>query len=138
MKRRPRYSHLITEINITPFTDIILVLLIIFLLVAPLIIQSSMQISLPEAKAATAQTPKTLTIVISKIGDVMLEGESYNLQYDLDLLKFKLSKAIHGDKDTSVLINADERTKYGYVVKVLDITTQLNVKHIQLGVRTIK
>src|SRR5271154_4898388 len=89
--KRPRQSKLIADINIAPFTDVILVLLIVFMVTTPLIYRSSIKIALP--RVSNNQQPvesKDINVSITSAGEVYLENERYNLRLDLDVFKFKL------------------------------------------------
>ena len=84
MKRRMRKSKLMAEINITPFTDVVLVLLIIFMIATPFIYQSSMRVQLPQA-SKSEETSRDIIITINAQGDIFLE----DAKVDLDTLKYK-------------------------------------------------
>src|SRR5476649_1284427 len=91
MRRRQRNSKLIAEINIAPFTDVILVLLIVFMVTTPLIYRSSIKIALPQV--SHDQKPvesKDINVSITSIGEVYLNNERYNLKLDLDIFTFRL------------------------------------------------
>lgn len=135
MSTKFRKERLITEINITPFTDVILVLLIIFMIVTPLIFQAAIRVNLPQTASASEELPKTVTITISKIGQAFIEGEDYSLRYDLGIFKSKLAALVEKNKNTSAIINADEKAEYAFVVKVMDLVNQVGIKHILLGVK---
>lgn len=138
MNRRIRKQRLISEINITPFTDVILVLLIIFMVVTPLIFQATIKIHLPEAQASSEEPPKTFTITINKQGEAFFEDDKYNLRFDLDILKYKLASLIKKQSNTSLIINGDSSVQYDFIVKVMDLAGQLNIRHILLGVQPRK
>jgi len=129
MKRRTRKSKIMSEINITPFTDVVLVLLIIFMIATPFIYQSSMKVQLPQA-SKSEEASRDVIITINARGDVFLEDKNI----DLDTLKFKLSAMIRRKPDTSVIINGDKNVKYNSVIQVMDILTRSGVKNPGLGI----
>lgn len=131
MKRRLRSSRLIAEINIAPLTDVILVLLLIVMVATPFIFQSSIKITLPQSKSMQ-QPPMEVTVTINAIGDALLESKQYSLRFDLDLLKFKLSSLLKGKKDTTLLIRGDKNVQYDYVMRVVDMASQIGVDHVVL------
>jgi biopolymer transport protein ExbD len=131
MKRRSRSQRLIAEINITPLTDVILVLLLIVMVATPFIFQSSIKITLPQSKSMQ-QPPLEVTVTINAIGDALLENKQYSLRFDLDLLKFKLSSLLKGKKDTTLLIRGDKSVQYDYVMRVVDLASQIGVEHVVL------
>ena len=134
MKRRPRNHKAIADINITPFTDVILVLLMIFMIVTPLIFQSSIKIKLPEAEAS-GDLPKTLILTINQQGDVFIQDDKYNLRRDFEILKYKLSSLVKQGNHSSVVINGDKDAEYDYIIKALDLVNQVGIRNILLGVQ---
>lgn len=133
MKRKARRSGLIAEINITPFTDVVLVLLIIFMIATPFIYQSNMKVQLPKA-SASEETSRDVIITINAQGDVFLEDQ----KLDLDTLKYRLTAMVKGKPDTSVIINGDKNVKYDSVIQVMDVLTRSGVKNPGLGIEPIK
>ena len=131
MKRRSRSQRLIAEINITPLTDVILVLLLIVMVATPFIFQSSIKITLPQSKSMQ-QPPLEVTVTINAAGDALLENKQYSLRFDLDLLKFKLSSLFKGKSDTTLLIRGDKSVQYDYVMRVVDMAAQIGVQHVVL------
>ncbi len=131
MKRRSRSHRLVAEINIAPLTDVILVLLLIVMVATPFIFQSSIKITLPQSKSMQ-QPPMEVTVTINAIGDALLESKQYSLRFDLDLLKFKLTSLFKGKKDTTLLIRGDKNVQYDYVMRVVDLASQIGVEHVVL------
>jgi len=135
MKRRPRNSKLIADINIAPFTDVILVLLIVFMVTTPLIYRSSIQIALPQVSNNQQQSlpSKDINVNITSIGEVYLDNERYNLKMDLDVLRFKLKRLIKSYHDPALIVSGDRNVKYDYVVKVIDAASKAGIKHLVLA-----
>ncbi len=110
-----KHSELMSEINVTPFVDVMLVLLIIFMVTAPMMIQG-LNVDLPEATAKPLDSEKEhLVITINKdqqvyINDVVATVES---------LGEKLSKILQGRSDRDVYLKADKNIPYGIVVQVM-------------------
>ncbi len=133
MKRRVIKSKLMAEINITPFTDVVLVLLIIFMIATPFIYQSSMKVQLPQA-SKSEETTRDVIINIDAQGQVFLE----DTKVDLESLKYKLTAMVRNKPDTSVIINGDKNVKYDSVVQVMDVLTRSGVKNPGLGIELKK
>src|SRR5262245_845773 len=129
MKRRSRSQRLIAEINITPLTDVIIVLLLIVMVATPFIFQSSIKITLPQSKSMQ-QPPLEVTVTINAAGDALLENKQYSLRFDLELLKFKLSEMFKGKKDATLLVRGDKTVQYDYVMRVVDMAAQIGVEHV--------
>ncbi|QDC43577.1 ExbD/TolR family protein [Methylophilus medardicus] len=105
---------LASEINVTPLVDVMLVLLTVFIVTAPLLM-NAVNVKLPEASAQVALTaPKTAHISVTDAGQIMLDQQVLALE--------KLTPALgllKQDHDPAVEIYADEHAQYGMVAKVL-------------------
>jgi biopolymer transport protein ExbD len=133
MKREMKRSKLIAEINITPFTDVVLVLLIIFMIATPFIYQSSMKVQLPQA-SKSEEVSRDIIININARGEVFLEDK----KLDLETLKYRLRAIVRSKPDTSVIINGDKNVKYDSVIQVMDVLTRSGVKNPGLGIELKK
>jgi biopolymer transport protein TolR len=129
MRRRTKTPQLMAEINITPFTDVVLVLLIIFMIATPFIYQSSMKVQLPQA-TKSAETSRDVTIIINAEGEVFLD----DARIELEALKDKLKTMVQNNPDLSVIINGDKNVRYDAVIQVMDVLTQAGVKNPGLGI----
>ena len=128
-----RKSKLMSEINITPFTDVVLVLLIIFMIATPFIYQSSMRVQLPQA-SKTEETSRDIIITINAHGDIFLE----EARVDLETLKYKIMAMMRRKSNASVIINGDKNVRYDSVIQVMDVLTQSGVKNPGLGIELKK
>lgn len=133
MNRKMKKSKMIAEINITPFTDVVLVLLIIFMIATPFIYQSSMNVQLPQA-SKSEETTRDMIVTINSRGEVFLD----NSKMDLNTLKVKLSAAVRNKPNASVIINGDKNVRYDSVIQVMDILTRAGVKNPALGIELKK
>ena len=134
MKHVKRNTKLIAEINIAPFTDVILVLLIVFMVTTPLIYRSSIKIALPQV--SSNQQPldsKDINVNITANGDVYMEGQKYNLRLDKEVFRFKLEGFAKTYKDPSIIISGDKNVKYDHVVTVIDTASKIGIKHLILA-----
>ena len=105
------------EINVTPLVDVMLVLLIIFMITAPML-AAGLHVSLPQAKAAQKLDPKPpVALTFSKDGHVTLDGQEFALDKILDAVQARL-----GDDKTQVIhLRADKDASYGDVVALMDL-----------------
>ena len=129
MNRKMRKPKIMADINITPFTDVVLVLLIIFMIATPFIYQSSINVQLPQA-SKSEETTRDLIVTINARGEVFLD----NAKTDLNNLKVKLSAAVKSKPNTSVIINGDKNVRYDSVIQVMDVLTRAGVKNPGLGI----
>ena len=133
MNRRMKKPKIMAEINITPFTDVVLVLLIIFMIATPFIYQSSMNVQLPQA-SKSEETTRDMIVTINSRGDVYLD----NTKMDLNTLKTKLSAAVRSKPNASAIINGDRNVRYDSVIQVMDVLAQAGVKNPALGIELKK
>jgi biopolymer transport protein TolR len=110
-----KHSELMSEINVTPFVDVMLVLLIIFMVTAPMMIQG-LNVDLPEATAKPLDSEKEhLVITINKDQQVYIN----DLEVTVEFLSEKLLKILQGRSDRDVYLKADKNIPYGIVVQVM-------------------
>ncbi len=133
MNRKIKKPKMMAEINITPFTDVVLVLLIIFMIATPFIYQSSMNVQLPQA-SKSEETTRDMIVTINSRGEVFLD----NSKMDLNTLKVKLSAAVRNKPNASVIINGDKNVRYDSVIQVMDVLTRAGVKNPALGIELKK
>jgi biopolymer transport protein TolR len=105
----------LSEINVTPLVDVMLVLLIIFMVTAPMMNQG-LDVELPETKASGVETTeKPMTLVIKKSQKLFL-GES---QIQMEGLGKKLAAIMETRKNKQIYIQADRQVDYGYVAEAM-------------------
>ncbi len=125
----------ITDINVTPFVDVMLVLLVIFMVTANYIVNQSINIQLPKADTGQVIQTRNLALVIDKESKVYLDGKPV----EIDVLGEKITtfKATQAD-GTSVqaLISADTATPHGTVVKVIDVVRKSGITELAINVES--
>ena len=108
-------SQLMSDINVTPLVDVMLVLLIIFMVTAPMMMQG-VDVSLPEATAEPLDSEKEhLIITIDTKNQIFIN----DFQVTVDGLAEKLKKILEGRSDREVFLKADKDISYGTVVQVM-------------------
>lgn len=130
--RRGKQTSQISGINITPFTDVCLVLLIIFLVTAHTMAkESSLRLNLPRAATAKAALPVSVTVKITHDGQVFLD----NTRVTLESLgrHLKEARAQHGVE--LLVVKADEGIPYHYVVSTIDAARKVGFDQIALATR---
>ncbi len=108
---------LMASINVTPFVDVVLVLLVIFMVTAPIIAKDLMNVKLPKTESGDGKGMSTLGVSVNRQGQVLLNGTPITE----DGLRDEVRKALLNDKDSQAIIAADIETQYGNVVRVIDI-----------------
>ena len=115
-----------SEINVTPMVDVMLVLLVIFILTAPLM-ASSIKLDLPKTDAAKAsEAPKFVTLVVDKTSQIFLNDKPITL----DALKASLTQTAAQNPDTEVQLRADEAVPYGKIVEVMGAAQKAGLMRI--------
>jgi biopolymer transport protein ExbD len=117
------------EINITPLTDVMLVLLVVFMVTSPLLMMESMKLKLPQAETSGAE--KGLAIVVSITG----EGRYY--LNDEPIVKSDLEERLIAElksgRDNAVILKADKSVRHGLVVEVLDIARKAGAEKLSIA-----
>ena len=123
----------LSEINVTPFVDVMLVLLIIFMVTAPMM-QSGIGINLPQAETDAIPAEEGLTLTITKDRYIHIEDSVIN-QF---LLEQKLKEYFFRKEKKIVFIRADESLPYGFVIRILDIVKKAGVEIVGLVVEPLE
>ena len=123
-------DDLITDINVTPLVDVILVLLIILMVTATAIVSKTIPMELPKA-ATGEQTPATLAVSIDQAGQVFLD----TIPVTSEELRLKVRAARETDPEIRAVIAADGRIPHANVVTVIDILRQEQVTKFAINVR---
>lgn len=133
-------KRIMTEINITPFTDVVLVLLIIFVVAAPIIYKDDINVNLPKSTTGkkSQNLPNSIAITINKGDDVYFGESRFNLTTDLDKIQSKLSSIVSANKDSVITVNGDKDCRYDSVVKLIGILDKAGLKKIVLGVELVR
>ncbi len=115
MRTGDNHDSLMSEINVTPFVDVMLVLLIIFMVTAPMMMQG-MDVALPQVTSKPLETKEEhLMITLNKEGDIYIN----DFQVTLDTLQDKLSKILQGRTNPDVYLKADREVPYGMVAQAM-------------------
>jgi biopolymer transport protein TolR len=119
-------KRFMSDINVTPFVDVMLVLLIIFMVTAPLMIQG-VEVTLPQTTAKEIKTPEDpLILTVNKEGEISLERHIIELE-DLEA-KLKTISEYRTDKE--VLLRADKDLPYGFVLKVVAAAKKAGIEKL--------
>ena len=135
---RGRGRRTINEINMVPFIDVMLVLLIIFMVTAPLITPSL--IDLPSVGKANKQPDQVLQIVIGKDESLELKNKDKTTKLNLNDIAIAVRQAqgTAAAGASAVVISADRSVKYETVVKVMDTLQRAGVQRVGLSVQLAK
>lgn len=126
-KSRAR-SPIVAEINITPLTDIFLVLLIIFMVTSAAMVESGADISLPEVDSTAAQA-RDVTITVTPENDIYLNGQLTPLE-DIEPV---LSALVTSNPDIPVVLEGDRDVLFGNAVKILSLAQKAGATQIAIA-----
>ncbi|MDJ0857324.1 MAG: protein TolR [Desulfobacterales bacterium] len=131
MKTGSSSDGFMSDINVTPFVDVMLVLLIIFMVTAPMMMEG-LSVDLPETTAAPIETKtEPLIVSIDKDGQVFIG----DFQADRAIFQQKLQKVIEARRDNTVYLKADKMIPYGVVVQIMSDIRAAGVE--KLGMVTL-
>jgi biopolymer transport protein ExbD len=119
----------ITEINVTPFVDVVLVLLLLFMSPAPSVYQSAMQVKLPIVSQPSQIKHITLHVFLNVQGDVQIDREKIRPEAIESLVK----KAIHLDPAADAMISADHKVSHGQVLELFDALKRGGLREVALA-----
>lgn len=120
----------ISDINIVPFVDITLVVLIIFMVTTPLIMKPSININLPKAASGSDSTPSQLTITMTNEGKTFLNGRVV-VNEEISIYASNISKT---EPDIQAIISADRDVSHGQVVAMIDLIKEAGVKKFAITI----
>jgi biopolymer transport protein TolR len=130
-KRRGRRRAVMSEINVTPFVDVMLVLLIVFMVSAPLL-TVGVPISLPQSQAkALEQNNQPLTISVNVDGQIYLQDEEIKLDDLVPKLK-AIIQARGGKPDDLIYVRGDKKADYGTMMRVMGRISAAGFQRIAL------
>ena len=115
-----------SDINMTPLIDVMLVLLVIFMITAPLMV-SKVKVDLPKAEGVSSQpVPAFISVAVDKTGQVFLDDQPY----DLAVLAGRLKDAAQKNRNTEVQLRADSAVPYGRVVEIMGAAHEAGLQRI--------
>lgn len=120
----------INDINVTPFVDVVLVLLVIFMVTAPMMMKDIIGLNLPKTSAADSQSLSTLAIAVTKTGQYLLNGELLTVES----LKERALAAQKQDSHVQAVISADVDARHGDVVRAIDTVKSAGIENFAIQV----
>ncbi|RJR17797.1 MAG: protein TolR [Desulfobacteraceae bacterium] len=119
-------KRLMSDINVTPFVDVMLVLLVIFMVTAPMMLQG-VEVTLPKTATKHLKTREDpLVVSINKKQEIYLENQAIEIKD----LEEKIRKVFEYRREKEVLLRADENVPYGAVIKVISRIKQAGIEKL--------
>jgi biopolymer transport protein ExbD len=122
------------EINITPFTDVVLVLLIIFMITTPMLMQPGIKVNLPKTSTTDHEDGGNIEVLISKEGYVFLNGK----QIHESNVEMTIKNLIAASPEKPIIIKGDKDVKYDYVISFMDTAKKAGAVRFALAVENVK
>jgi biopolymer transport protein TolR len=122
-----RTQSSISDINVTPLVDVVLVLLIIFMVTAP-VLQSGIEVSVPKTRTVKEITEERVVISINKQQRVFLGNDPININQ----IKTKLTQKIRDPQHQSIFIRADEDVPFGVFATVMDAVKGAGITNVSI------
>jgi biopolymer transport protein ExbD/biopolymer transport protein TolR len=123
----------LAEINVTPLVDVVLVLLIIFMLTAP-ILQSGIEVSVPKTKSVNEITEERIVISITRAQRVFLGNDAVNINEIGNILRQKVRDPEH----QSIYLRADENVPFGAFATVMDAVKSSGITNVSIVTEPLK
>lgn len=117
----------LSEINVVPFVDVVLVLLIIFMLTAP-IIQSGIEVNVPKTKTVNELTKELIVVSINRKQQLFVGSDPININE----LELRLQARIKDSKSPMLYLRADEEVPFGTIARVMDRARQAGITSINV------
>ena len=128
MKKKFRNKRTISEINVTPFVDVMLVLLIIFMVTAPLL-TSGIKINLPESSSVLKNEKQDpVTVSINSKGEIFIQKKKFSK----DQLIKKLTLLKKNNQNLKIYIKGDKKLDYGKVMELMNLINRSGFKKVAL------
>jgi biopolymer transport protein TolR len=123
MNQKGNNKNFMSEINVTPLVDVMLVLLIIFMVTAPMLMQG-VEVNLPKTTTRNIKTQEEpLMLTVNKEQEIFIEKQLIML----DNLDTKIQKIFQNRRDKEILLRADKEVPYGFVIEVIAKVKQAGI-----------
>jgi biopolymer transport protein TolR len=124
---RGRTETSLSEINVTPFVDVVLVLLIIFMVTAP-VLQSGIEVSVPKTKTVKTISEERVVVTINQKQEVFIGNEPVNINN----IGEKLRQQIRDPQGQSIYVRADENVPFGVFATVMDAVKATGITNVSI------
>ena len=138
LKKSSRYAHgTLNELNITPLLDLVFVLLVIFIITTPQMM-NNLEMTLPSGQLLKPKPdepkPRIHRLAVDATGQTFLDAEPVTI----DRLRMKLQEVKVADGDPRVVVKAEDETDYQSMVNVLDLLQQLEITKVGLATKAAR
>ena len=124
---RGRTQSSLADINVTPLVDVVLVLLIIFMVTAP-VLQSGIEVQVPHTKTVKEVTEERLVVTINRDQEVFLNNQPVNINQ----IAQRIHEKIRDPEGQSIYVRADENVPFGAFATVMDAVKQSGITNVSI------
>ncbi len=128
-----RLGPALAEINVTPFVDVVLVLLVIFLITAPMML-GGIDVRVPKTETQTVRPDERLVLTVTRDRGVFLENQPISLSR----LSAVLRGMVRRNPKAAVFLKADEAVSYGVVMKVMDVVKKAGIDRVGMVTEPVR
>jgi biopolymer transport protein TolR len=133
ISQRGRLQTSLSQINVTPFVDVVLVLLIIFMITAP-VLQSGIEVAVPKTRTVMEITEERLVISIDKQQHIYLGNDPVNINE----IGARLKRQMHDPERMQVYVRSDENVPFGAFATVMDAVKQAGITNVSIVTEPIQ
>ncbi len=130
--RKRSQDQPVSDINITPLTDVMLVLLVIFMISSPILMARGIEVHLPQVEEAPALAEKDHVLYATEEGTITLDGTQYSFEELSVAFSGIVEIADEEGEAVNLFIRADESVTYGNITMIMDIATTSGIERISL------
>jgi biopolymer transport protein ExbD len=120
----------ISEINVTPFVDVVLVLLVIFMVTAPMLVREQMNVNLPKAESGEKSASEQIAIVVDKEGTIQIQKKLVTFEQ----IDSEIKLLLQSNPNAQAVISADQESKHGDVVRVMDMVKKAGLTRFAIQI----
>ena len=134
MRRRKNRAEDDSQIDMTPMLDVVFIMLIFFIVTTSFVRESGVEVNRPSASTATEQSKAGIFVAVKETGEIYIDRK----QVDLQRVRASLERLVASQGEVGLVIQADEQTRHGIVVKVMDAAREAGIQQISVAAKADK
>lgn len=134
MRRRKNRAEDDSQIDMTPMLDVVFIMLIFFIVTTSFVSESGLEVNRPSAATATEQSKAGIFVAIKDSGEIYIDRQ----QVDQQRVRASLERLVALQGDVGLVIQADQDTRHGIVVKVMDAAREAGIKQVSVAAQADK
>lgn len=134
MRRRKNRPEDDSQIDMTPMLDVVFIMLIFFIVTTSFVSESGLEVNRPSATTATEQSKAGIFVAIKDTGEIYIDRQ----QVDQQRVRASLERLVASQGEVGMVIQADQETRHGIVVKVMDAAREAGIKQISVAAQADK